>query len=129
MSITRFNPPFTNPTLETFFDYHSDQKETILFMRTWIEANYPELTIALAYHVPFYSLGKEKVLYFHYVKNDDTNDLEFEISFVKGDKIVDKYNLFQAKNKKTKSILIRETYDWFLEEFRYYMDQSLMPIR
>jgi uncharacterized protein YdhG (YjbR/CyaY superfamily) len=83
MAFSNFNPPFTNKTLDDFFDYESDQRADVLFLKDWIENEFPELTLALAYHVPFYSYRGKKLLYFHYLKNDDTKELEFEISFVK----------------------------------------------
>jgi hypothetical protein len=108
MSFSNFNPPFTNKTLEDFFTYPHDVMKNARYMRNWIQNEYPELLVGLAYHVPFYSLNGKKLFYFHIIKNDDTKELELEISFVNGEKIYDQYKLFQLKNKKTKALLIRD---------------------
>lgn len=48
-----------------------------------------------------------------------------EISFVKGINIEDKYNLFQDKNKETKSIIIINTKQEFLDQLKYYIDSVI----
>lgn len=125
MPFSNFNPPFTNKTLEDFFEYPDDIMKNAKYMRNWIHDTYGELSLGLAYHVPFYSLNGKKLFYFHVVKNDDTKELELEISFVKWDMIEDRYHLFQMKNKKTKAILIRDIDNWFLEELGYYIQMSI----
>jgi len=121
MPFSNFNPPFTNRTLEDFFKFESGHRKNAILLRDWILDTYPDLEIGLSYHVPFFYLNKKKLFYFHYFKNEKSG-LILEISFVKGVKIKDKYNLFQKKNKETKSIAIVGAESNFLTQLRYYID-------
>ncbi len=125
MPFSNFNPPFTNKNLNDFFEYPADCMTQARYLRSWIEKIFPILSITLAYHVPFYTLNGKKLFYFHIVKNDDTKELELEISFVKGTMIEDIHHLFQVKNQKVKSIRIWEIDTWFLEKLEYYIRQSI----
>jgi hypothetical protein len=130
MPIKKFNPPFTNLTIADFFEFECDSRRFAVFIRDWLSDNFPDLVCSLHYHVPFYTLDSastfyygSKLFYLHYFKTAD--GLELEISFVNGSDIVDKYKLFQSKNKQTKSIIIDKVTDTFLERLKYYVDSSI----
>jgi hypothetical protein len=123
MPFSNFNPPFTNQKWEDFFNYKCKNQEKALFIQDWIGENFPDLRTKLAYHVPFYWLDKNKIFYLHYFKMG--NQLELEISFVKGNLISDKYNLYQSKNIQTKSIWIKNTEEIFIGKLEYYINQAI----
>ncbi|MEI6729532.1 MAG: hypothetical protein WCK98_07890 [bacterium] len=123
MAFTNFNPPFTNKDLQDFFDFECDNQYKAVFLQNWIGDNFPDLDCKLAYHVPFYWLGKNKVFYFHYFEINEV--LELEISFVKGDLIQDRFGLFQAKNKQTKAIIITSIEEEFLSKIQSYINQAI----
>lgn len=121
MVFSSFNPPFTNKTLEDFFEFYTKHTNDANTLRDWILDTYPDLDIGLSYHVPFFYINKKKLFYLHYFKNED-EELALEISFIKGVNIKDKYVLFQEKNKETKSIIITNVSAPFLDKLRYYID-------
>jgi hypothetical protein len=130
MPFTNFNPPFTNKNLQDFFEFKCENQYKAVFLQSWILDIYPDLTTKLAYHVPFYFLAGaksfyygEKIFYLHYFEVDGV--LELEISFVRGSEMQDRYNLFQTKNKQTKSIIITNTDEKFMSILKSYIDQAI----
>jgi hypothetical protein len=124
MAFSNFNPPFTNRTLEDFFEFPTEHTHTANTLKEWILDSYPDIEIGLSYHVPFFYINKKKLFYFHYYKNED-KELVLEISFIKGVYIDDTYSLFQEKNKNTKSILITDLSASFLRKLKYYIDAAV----
>lgn len=123
MAFSNFNPPFTNKNLQDFFDFKCDNQYKAIFLQNWIGDNFPDLDTKLAYHVPFYGLGKNKIFYLHYFEINDV--LELEISFIKGDVINDRFGLFQSKNKHTKAIIISSIEEEFLTKIQSYINQAM----
>ena len=103
MAFTNFNPPFTNATVDDFFEFETDDTQHFLELREYILDDSPEIQLGLAYHVPYFTLGKKKLFYFHYFKNEQ-GGLKGEISFARGKDMQDVHKLFSEKNKVTKSI-------------------------
>jgi hypothetical protein len=130
---TNFNPPFTNQNLEDFFNFKCENQYKAIFMQSWIADNFPDLQTKLAYHVPFYFLSGaksfyygEKIFYLHYFELD--GKLELEISFVRGSEIQDRFNLFQNKNKQTKSIIIESNEESFMAKITDYIQQAINKV-
>jgi hypothetical protein len=130
MPFANFNPPFTNKNLQDFFDFKCENQYKAVFLQNWIADNFPDLRGKLAYYVPFYFLSGaksfyygEKIFYLHYFEIDGA--MELEISFVRGSEMQDRYNLFQSKNKQTKSIIIRSIDDDFIQIIKSYIDQAI----
>jgi hypothetical protein len=123
MPFTNFNPPFTNQNISDFFNFATPNQSKVIFLNDWIFENFPDLSCKLAYHAPFYWLGKNKIMYLHYFQKDDA--LELELSFVKGGMMNDEYRLFQAKNKQTKAIWINSVDEIFLQKLKYYIRQAI----
>ena len=123
MSFTHFNPPFTNATVDDFFDVETQYSEFFLELREYILERFPDVRLGLSYHVPYFTFGGKKLFYFHYFK-DDLGELRGEVSFAHGKDIEDVYTLFSKKNKITKSIsLSKISSDMSL--LLSYIEQSL----
>ena len=119
-----FNPPFTNSSLDDFFNFKCDYSDVAADMRKWILNKYPEFEEGLKYHVPFYSFNKKALFYFHYFFDVDKK-LCLEISFAKGGVMLDNYKMFSSKNSHTKAISIPlKPSPEFLEQFSTYIDQA-----
>jgi len=123
VAFTNFNPPFTNKNLQDFFDFKCDNQYKAVFLQNWIADNFVDLDCKLAYHVPFYWLNKNKVFYLHYFKINDV--FELEISFINGDLIQDRFDLFQSKNKQTKAIIISNIEEEFLSKIKSYINRAI----
>ena len=120
---SNFNPPFTNKNIDDFFNFETDHQDRAKYTRSWIAENFPDLEEGLAYHVPFYFLGKKKVFYLHYFWHE--GELELEMSFPKGSEMSDDYELFQEKNQRTKSIIIPSKEPQFFNMLKKYVQQSM----
>jgi hypothetical protein len=130
MNLHKHNPPFRNSTLSDFFEFKCDNQYKANFLQEWIGENFPDLNTKLAYHVPFYYLTGakafyygEKIFYLHYFEVNGI--LELEISFVRGAEMQDRYNLFQAKNKQSKAIIIQSIEEDFMSKISSYITQAM----
>jgi hypothetical protein len=130
MPFTNFNPPLTNQNLQDFFEFKCKNQYKANFLQEWIGENFPDLNTKLAYHVPFYYLTGakafyygEKIFYLHYFEVNGV--LELEISFVRGAEMQDRYNLFQAKNKQSKAIIIQSIEEGFMSKISSYITQAM----
>jgi Domain of unknown function (DU1801) len=123
MSLSKFNPPFTNQKVIDFFEFECPNQSKAVFLEQWIEDTFPDLQIKLAYYMPFFWFGHKKVMYLHYTKVDE--QLELELSFVNGNRMRDPDNLFQSKNMHTKAILIPELNSKFLRQLENYISLAI----
>lgn len=54
MPFNNFNPPFTNKTIQDFFEFPTKYTKDANILKDWILDNYSNLEIGLSYHVLFY---------------------------------------------------------------------------